>query len=149
MSGHDNIADIRFEVHILQMRRLLILSFALFCSCAETEAVSCGESFCLPTDTKIVHRRSPVEDFNLYNVEGPTGKFLIYEGNEPQSGGLDGQHVSVRLDSRAILVRTENGRRIIMKRSTDTWPKYLEVTGQCIDANDCSALELAAQMMPK
>lgn len=96
-----------------------------------------------------MQRRSPVEDFNLYNVEGPTGKFLIYEGSSPQSGGKDGQRVSVKLDSQAILVRTENGGRILMKRSSDTWPQYLEVTGHCIDANDCSVLEIAAQMMPK
>ena len=129
LSGHDNIADIQFEVHNPQMRRLFIVSFALICSCVETETVSCGESFCLPDDTAIVQRRSPVEDFNLYDVEGPNGKFQIYEGNAPQSGGIDGQRVSVGLDLQAILVRTENEGRILMKRSSDTWPEYLEVTG--------------------
>jgi hypothetical protein len=131
------------------MRRLFTLSFAIVCSCAETETISCGESFCLPSDTTIVQRRSPVEDFNLYNIEGPTGKFLIYEGNAPQSGGIDGQRVSVGLDSQAILIRTENGGRILMKRNSNIWPQYLEVTGQCIDADDCPVMEIAAQILPK
>jgi hypothetical protein len=45
----------------------------------------CAEAFALRlTAGESLIRRSPVEDFVLYYVEGAEGSFLIYEGNAPQ-----------------------------------------------------------------
>jgi hypothetical protein len=45
----------------------------------------CAEAFALRLAAgETATRRSPVEDFVLYYVEGAEGTFLIYEGNAPQ-----------------------------------------------------------------
>jgi len=83
----------------------------------------CGESFCLPSDAKLISRESPVEDFNLYRVQWRSNRFMIYEGNYPQRR------------SASVVIKTRK-----------TWPAFIEVSSQCGSGRDCGATALAAML---
>ena len=47
----------------------------------------CGEAFALRLSAGERARYQEGVDFQIFNVETRTGRFLIYEGNYPQAGG--------------------------------------------------------------
>ncbi|WP_156457635.1 hypothetical protein [Altererythrobacter sp. Root672] len=126
------------------MMRLLALLFATtLMSCSpETDGGACGESFCLPSDARLLSKRTPVHDFNLYDVEWNGVRFVIYEGNAPDEGEGAESILSLPLDPEAKL-RRDNERGSVVARMRPDWPNYLQINGPCAAGDQCEAAALA------
>ena len=110
----------------MNVSRLLITALLMtLTSCAgASNSTACGESFCLPDGAKMISRKAPVEDFNLYQVEEAGNRFVIYEGNHPQ-----------RLPGSVVLTVGND------------WPSYLEVNGPCASEESCAVRSFAAKIV--
>ena len=120
----------------------MLAATLVHCS-AETPRGACGESFCLPRGAQLVAKRTPVEDFNLYQVEWNGGSFLIYEGNAPDEGDGAATILSLPLDPQATL-RRDSGHGSVLLRIDRQWPNYLQIAGPCLPGDRCAAATLAS-----
>lgn len=81
---------------------------AALMSCSQqTDSGACGESY-LPPAARILSKRAPVHDFNLYEVEWNGGRFVIYEGNAPDDGEGAETPLLLPVDPEAT-IRRDNG----------------------------------------
>ena len=127
--------------HSVPLVGLLLMS----CSTQEPRGV-CGDSFCLPTSAKLIDKKTPGEDFNLYQVEWRGGQFGIYEGNYPQ--GIDEPNrtaLRLPIDQSASL-SLSNGQGSIIVDVKKDWPNYLDVMGPCQSSQQCPLKAFAAEL---
>jgi hypothetical protein len=125
------------------MWRLAFVLTMILASCSsETSESDCGESFCLPYDAQLVSKRTPVEDFNLYQVEWNGRRFVIYEGNAPNETEIVATTLPLPLDPEARLRRDE-GHGSVTLRMHPQWPNYLQINGSCVQGEECAAATLA------
>ena len=121
---------------------LLLVPLLCTACAAHRSAGPCGESFCLPPEARLLTKRTPVEDFNLYHVEWNGAGFLIYEGNAPTEGQGEVRTLPLPLDAKASLRR--NGERgSVVMRLRPRWPNFLQIEGPCAPAGECLAATLA------
>src|SRR6476660_4185141 len=87
----------------------------------------CGESFCLPFEARLLSKKTPLEDFNLYQVAWRGARFDIYEGNHPQGQDDVGGSVVGLPGNRAGMLRVRDGQASIIFDTQNDWPAYLDV----------------------
>jgi hypothetical protein len=123
-----------------------IMTLFLIACAGERPIGPCGESFCLPADAQLLSKRTPVEDFNLYQVAWRGAQFGIYEGNHPR-GRDDVSGSVVRLPGgRAGTLRLSGGHGNVILDTQNDWPAYLSVMGPCRSTEDCSVKSLALEL---
>jgi|GEM_PF-1155197 len=103
----------------------------------------CGESFCVPADATFAARRTPVPDFNLYDVLRLHQHFVIYEGNFPQTGKTPRLTVKLPMNKPATLAIADERGSVIVQIQDRGWPEFLDINGPCRSAEECPALDLA------
>jgi len=120
---------------------------ALVTACAgANHAGPCVEGFCLPPDAQLLSKRTPVEDFNLYQVAWHGARFTIYEGNYPR-GLDDGGGTAIELpDRRAGTLRVVGGRGSVVFDTLSKWPAYVHVMGPCQSTKNCQVKSLALEL---
>ena len=119
----------------------------LMIACSREQSIGpCGESFCLPSDAQLLGKRTPVEDFNLYQVAWRGAQFSIYEGNHPQGKDDVGGSVVGLPGNRAGTLRVHDGQASIIFDTQNTWPAYLDVMGPCKSTEDCPVKSLAREI---
>ena len=123
-----------------------LIGLLLIACAGQRPTGACGESFCLPADGRLLGKQTPVEDFNLYQVEWRGTRFGIYEGNHPQRS--DGGHrtpLRLPVDEAASISRVNGGGSIIVNVGKD-WPAYLDVMGPCQSPQHCPLESFAAEL---
>ena len=105
----------------------------------------CGESFCLTEKPTAVSKATPVEDFNLYTVDFAGRRFLIYEGNHPNSDGdhdfgLTGPDSVPAGFVEGRLFGSQRGYQIVLRTTNRKWPTYLAVSAVTKNPNDLDLL---------
>jgi len=119
----------------------------LLVACTEEPSVGpCGESFCIPADANLLGKRTPVEDFNLYEVAWRDARFTIYEGNYPQGKDEAGGSVVSLPGNRAGTLRIRDGEASLIFDTQLGWPAYLDVMGRCRTIEDCPVKTLARKI---
>ena len=69
------------------MKRLIVATATAALASCSSSPPFCGESFCLTEKPTAISKETPGEDFNLYRTEIAGKRFLIYEGNHPNTTG--------------------------------------------------------------
>ena len=100
------------------------------CSSPSSKAY-CGESFCLTEKPAAVSKAIPGEDFNLYRVEMAGKRFLIYEGNHPNTEG-DRPFGAVAPVPKGFasgqLFGSDRGYQVLLRTGKSDWPSYIAVS---------------------
>jgi len=131
------------------------------CSNAQAAEDFCGESFCLRSiSPDQVRRRSPVEDFTLYDVTYRNRHFRIYEGDNPRAPGAFVRTVRTRLPaSQARLFRKEGQIEIYVDREAVPGPvpidaptpppEFLHIATACRPDEECGIEDFASLLQPR
>ena len=132
----------------------VVIASALLWGCTGQEPRgACGDSFCLPRSASLLGKQTPVEDFNLYQVEWRETRFGIYEGNQPQRAD-EARSTPLRLpiDDSATLYVSEAGGNVLVEIMSECgigkscWPQFLDVMGPCRSTADCEVAAFAAEL---
>jgi hypothetical protein len=105
----------------------------------------CGESFCFTERPTAFSKETPTEDFNLYRTDFAGKRFLIYEGNHPNTAG-DQDFGSIEPDSvptgfvQGKLYGSERGYQVVLRTTNQKWPAYVVVSAVTKNANDLETL---------
>ncbi|MDP9422352.1 MAG: hypothetical protein M3Q19_05875 [Pseudomonadota bacterium] len=130
------------KLHLLSLTALLPLV-----ACTQVQSVgSCGESFCVPADAKLLGKRTPVEDFNIYQVAWRGSRFTIYEGNHPEGNDDAGGTVVGLPRNRAGTLRVGDREGSLIFDTQLDWPAYIDVMGPCPSIDNCPVKSLAREI---
>lgn len=135
--------------------RMLPLLALLLAGCSPQETRgACGESFCLPGSAKLIDKKQPVHDFNIYRLDWRSTRFTIYEGNHPRkSAGESRIGLPLPMDGSAMLRRSGDRGSVLVNVANCqedelecSWPRYLDVMGPCASPRQCQVKAFAAQL---
>jgi hypothetical protein len=128
------------------MKRLVAIATAstALMSCSSPRPF-CGESFCLTERPTTVSKETPVEDFNLYRTDFAGKRFLIYEGNHPNTTGdrdfgLIGSDMVPSGFVEGKLYGSERGYQVVLRTTNRKWPAYLAISAVTKNPNDLGQL---------
>ena len=114
---------------------------------------TCGEAFCLPASAKLLEKATPVEDFNLYDVEWRGARYRIYEGNAPQRREESrSKPIRLPIDQSAALTLADGIGSVLItlkaecKLGESCWPMYLDVASSCSQISHCQVEDFAVQL---
>ena len=120
---------------------------------AQERRGTCGQSFCLPASATLLKKSTPVEDFNLYDVEWRGARYIIYEGNNPdRREDIRGRLLRLPIDQSAVLKIAEGLGNVLITLKSDCkmgescWPMHLDVHGQCSLIGHCQVESFATQL---
>lgn len=136
--------------------KCLTLSMTILAGACDIDAYSadeyCGEAFCIKGIGKEdVSKSTPVEDFNLYNVEYKGRNYLVYEGNSPADSGVAIENVKSNQGAGdSLLVRDREGLRLTIETGKEPWPQYVSVSVHCPhDTEYCGMIEFGNLIVVK
>lgn len=128
------------------LTRLIPLLMLALPGCSGSESVGeCGETFCLPTDAKMILREPPANKLNVYRVEWKSREVLIFEGDWGRRVQPKAIEVDLPLDPHASLLLVPPNGTVTLKWQERT-PKLLSVGGTCQSLDFCPPLELAEKL---
>lgn len=121
--------------------RFLIFVLMLLSACVADKSKTCLGDFCLPTDADLVGHQRPA-DFDLYQVDWQGARFGIYVGDFPDFRIGSGAKRAVTIDADAELKINDMQRHILVQLGARS-PRYLHITGPCIEAEGCALVNFA------
>jgi hypothetical protein len=96
----------------------------------------CGESFCLLDKPNSRSRTTPAEDFNLYRFQSYGKKFIVYEGNYPNTTGETGLGAIPAIPTGFVdgeLYANDIGYSVVLRTPNAEWPMYIAVSVESKD----------------
>ena len=139
------------------LKTLWIVGLISLASCGGaggSQSKVCGESFCVrPRSGLGLQVVIQMEDFATYRVSGYEKPVVIYEGNNPKlsesSTLIRSQPVPAISPRDASVFRYDSRVEVRISLVGKQWPNYLVLYSECPLIDDCSAVDLARDLVRK